>query len=182
MDCTVPIQPVGNHTGTKLGRSLTIYLIPECDTKDEVREVLEELCEEIFVEQLDSWFRDMTTWPTDRSYEAFCRWFDVQFTQRWPKPHQQICRTWMHEGVVYVTIEFLVGSGGGDIRPSACFWSFSDCRVLVRDLLPVLRSGIPRRTRSYLIGPHDSQLYGRVHPFRNPSCQAKAITRCLIRD
>ena len=79
MDCTVPIQPVGNHTGTKLGRSLTIYLIPECDTKDEVREVLEELCEEIFVEQLDSWFRDMTTWPTDRSYEAFCRWFDVQY-------------------------------------------------------------------------------------------------------
>ena len=63
----------------EVGQEPTIYRIPECDTKDEVREVLEELCEEIFVEQLDSWFRDMTTWPTDRSYEAFCRWFDVQY-------------------------------------------------------------------------------------------------------
>jgi hypothetical protein len=30
----------------------TIYLIPECDTPEEVVEVLHELCEEIFVEQL----------------------------------------------------------------------------------------------------------------------------------
>ena len=63
----------------EVGLEPTIYLIPECDTKDDVREVLEELCEEIFVEQLDSSFRDMTTWPTDRSYEVFCRWFDVQY-------------------------------------------------------------------------------------------------------
>ena len=62
--------PPENEVRVMLNRSAvvepTIYLIPECDTKDEVREVLEELCEEIFVEQLDSWFRDMTTWPTDR--------------------------------------------------------------------------------------------------------------------
>jgi hypothetical protein len=29
-----------------------IYLIPECDTAEEVADVLHELCEEIFVEQL----------------------------------------------------------------------------------------------------------------------------------
>ena len=34
----------------------TIYLIPECDTPEEVAEVLHELCEEIFVEQLAGWF------------------------------------------------------------------------------------------------------------------------------
>ena len=69
----------GGITRDEVGLEPTIYLIPECDRKDDLREVLEELCEEIFVEQLDSWFRDMTTWPTDRSYEAFCRWFDVQY-------------------------------------------------------------------------------------------------------
>ena len=52
----------------EVGQEPTIYRIPECDTKDEVREVLEELCEEIFVEQLDGWFRAMTTWPTDCSF------------------------------------------------------------------------------------------------------------------
>jgi len=37
-----------------------IYLIPECDTPEEVADVLHELCEEIFVEQLAGWFNDTT--------------------------------------------------------------------------------------------------------------------------
>ena len=41
----------------------TIYLIPECDTEEDVSEFLRELCEEIFVEQLASWFTDESTWP-----------------------------------------------------------------------------------------------------------------------
>jgi hypothetical protein len=36
----------------------TIYLIPECDTEEDVREVLQELCEEVFVGQLADWFTD----------------------------------------------------------------------------------------------------------------------------
>ncbi len=62
----------------EVGLEPTIYLIPECDTNDDIREALEELHEEIFVDQLDGWFRDECTWPTNRSYEEFCRWFDVQ--------------------------------------------------------------------------------------------------------
>ena len=69
----------GGITLDEVGREPTIYLIPECDTKDDVHEVLEELCEEIFVQQLDNWFRDKTTWPRDRSYGVFCRWLDVQY-------------------------------------------------------------------------------------------------------
>jgi len=78
-DCIIDMSgaPPENEVRVMLNRSAvvepTIYLIPECDTKDGVREVLEELCEEIFVEQLDSWFRDKMTWPTDRSYQMFCR-------------------------------------------------------------------------------------------------------------
>jgi hypothetical protein len=35
-----------------LSREPTIYLIPECDTEADIQEVLSELCEEIFVEQM----------------------------------------------------------------------------------------------------------------------------------
>ena len=75
------------HTAdpTSLGLSLqevvqepTIYLIPECDTKAEVDEALRELCKKIFIEQLAGWFDDRTTWPRDRGFDAFCKWFDFQ--------------------------------------------------------------------------------------------------------
>ena len=55
-----------------------IYLIPECDTLEEVAAVLHELCEKIFIEQLAGWFNDRTTWPLDRSFDVFSRWFDYQ--------------------------------------------------------------------------------------------------------
>ena len=61
-----------------LVREPTIYLIPECDTEEDVHQVLCELCEEIFVEQLAGWFRDEGGWPQDRSFEVFCLWFDFQ--------------------------------------------------------------------------------------------------------
>jgi hypothetical protein len=56
----------------------TIYLIPECDSEEDIHEVLRELCEEIFVEQLAGWLTDEATWPQDRSFDVFCRWFDWQ--------------------------------------------------------------------------------------------------------
>ena len=55
-----------------------IYLIPECDTPQEVADELHELCEQIFVEQLAGWFNDTTTWPPDRSFDVFCLWFDYK--------------------------------------------------------------------------------------------------------
>jgi hypothetical protein len=56
----------------------TIYLIPECDPNEDVAEVLRELSEEIFEEQLAGWYADNSTWPPDRSFKVFCRWFDYQ--------------------------------------------------------------------------------------------------------
>jgi hypothetical protein len=61
-----------------LVREPTIYLIPECETRDEVARVLQELCEEIFVDQLEGWHRDQAAWPKDRSFDVFRRWFDIQ--------------------------------------------------------------------------------------------------------
>ena len=59
-------------------REPTIYLIPECDTDEELADVLRESCEEIFEEQLAGWYRDTSTWPRDRSYDVFCQWFDYR--------------------------------------------------------------------------------------------------------
>jgi hypothetical protein len=55
-----------------------VYLIPECDTNENVGHVLRELCKEVFIEQLVGWFTDTTAWPQDRSFDVFCRWFDYQ--------------------------------------------------------------------------------------------------------
>ena len=54
-----------------------IYLIPECDTLQEVADELHK-CEQIFDEQLAGWFNDITTWPPDRSFDVFCLWFDYK--------------------------------------------------------------------------------------------------------
>jgi hypothetical protein len=61
-----------------LSREPAIYLIPECDTEADVHDVLRELCEETFVEQLAGWFRDEATWPQDLGFDVFCRWFEFR--------------------------------------------------------------------------------------------------------
>jgi hypothetical protein len=55
----------------------TVYLIPECDA-DELADVLRKVCEEIFEEQLDGWYRVPSIWPEDQSYEVFCQWFEYE--------------------------------------------------------------------------------------------------------
>jgi hypothetical protein len=59
-------------------REPRIYLIEECDTAEDVADVLQELCEEIFEEQSNGWYWVPSSWPQDRSYEVFCQWFDYQ--------------------------------------------------------------------------------------------------------
>lgn len=61
-----------------LSREPTIYLIPECDTPADVEDVLQDLCEEIFCEQLAGWYTDTETWPEDLGFQVFCQWFDYQ--------------------------------------------------------------------------------------------------------
>jgi len=67
----------GDLTLLDLVREPTIYLIPECDTDDDVADVLHELCEEIFEEQLAGWYADTSTWR-NQSFDVFCHWFDYQ--------------------------------------------------------------------------------------------------------
>ena len=45
----------------------------------EVREYLEELCGQIFEEQLDGWYLVPSSWPSRRDLDAFDRWFEWSF-------------------------------------------------------------------------------------------------------
>ena len=62
-----------------LRREPTIYLLPECENKEEVRESLEEMCSEIFEEQLNGWYRVPASWPSRRDLNTFDRWFEWSF-------------------------------------------------------------------------------------------------------
>jgi hypothetical protein len=57
----------------------TIYLLPECDSKDEALEYLREVSEEIFEEQLNGWYRVTSAWLTERGLAEFRRWFEWSF-------------------------------------------------------------------------------------------------------
>jgi hypothetical protein len=59
-------------------RSQALYHIPECDTNEELAEIVRELCEEIFEEQLQGWYTDTSTWPHNRSFDVFFPWFNYQ--------------------------------------------------------------------------------------------------------
>jgi hypothetical protein len=55
----------------------TIYLLPECESKEEAIECLGEVCTEIFEEQLDGWYRVPSAWPAERDLNAFLLlWFE----------------------------------------------------------------------------------------------------------
>ena len=72
-------DPTSRHFSLQeLGAEPTIYLIPECDTDQDVTAILHDVCEEIFADQLSGWFTVAESWPKDRRFDVFCRWFDYR--------------------------------------------------------------------------------------------------------
>src|SRR5713226_7316956 len=71
------VDPTSAHLALDdLALDPTIYLLPECDNKEEAIEYLREVCGEIFEEQLNGWYRLRPAWPAERDLNAFLRWFD----------------------------------------------------------------------------------------------------------
>ena len=70
------VDPTSAHlTLDDLRLDPTIYLLPECEGKEEAIEALREVCTEIFEEQLDGWYRVPAAWPAERDLNAFLLWF-----------------------------------------------------------------------------------------------------------
>jgi hypothetical protein len=51
----------------------------DCETDEEAEAILEEGYEAIFEAELDYWHRDSGTWPAERTYPVFRKWFEVRF-------------------------------------------------------------------------------------------------------
>jgi hypothetical protein len=54
-------------------------LAAKAKTLGAAREYLEEMCGEIFEEQLNGWYRVPASWPSRRDLDAFDRWFEWSF-------------------------------------------------------------------------------------------------------
>jgi hypothetical protein len=66
-----------------LRREPTVYLLPECENEREARKCLEEVCGQIFEEQLDGWYRVPSSWPIRRDLDVFDHWFEWIFIRWW---------------------------------------------------------------------------------------------------
>jgi hypothetical protein len=57
----------------------TVYLIPEFESDDEAREILEDVYDEVFERELEGWHTDESAWPQNRTFAMFKEWFDIEF-------------------------------------------------------------------------------------------------------
>jgi len=64
-----PINHVEEHT---------VYLIREMDNNDLARNWVKRHFDKLFVNELNDWITDESTWPENRNYKLFTQWFDVE--------------------------------------------------------------------------------------------------------
>ena len=55
-----------------------VYLVPNFEKEELYATFIKEHCSEIFEEELSGWFEDPETWPQDRSWQVFKKWFDYE--------------------------------------------------------------------------------------------------------
>jgi hypothetical protein len=57
----------------------TVYLIPEYEDDVHAMEVLSQVFQVIFEEELYGWHTDESQWPKKRTFEKFQKWFLIEF-------------------------------------------------------------------------------------------------------
>ena len=57
----------------------SIYLLPETASPDDADRLLRRCFDMIFTRELDGWFRDRSSWPTNRTYQMFQTWFECTY-------------------------------------------------------------------------------------------------------
>ncbi len=57
----------------------TALLIPAFDSPEEADQYMMTIYEDIFANELDVWDESMDTWPTERSFERFKLWFNIEY-------------------------------------------------------------------------------------------------------
>jgi hypothetical protein len=64
-----------NLTLQDLQADPNVYLLPECEDDEDLRVVLQEVCDMIFEEELSGWITEADWWPAARDLRTFERWF-----------------------------------------------------------------------------------------------------------
>jgi hypothetical protein len=68
-----------DFTLRQVNQDTATYLLPEYESDNERKKLLERYFDLIFEEQLSSWWQDKTDWPAKRDMATFIQWFDVEF-------------------------------------------------------------------------------------------------------
>jgi len=63
-------------TMAELESDPSVYLLPSLSFDHEIVDHLKKSCADIFEQELESWDREEESWPKDRSFAVFQRWFD----------------------------------------------------------------------------------------------------------
>ena len=63
----------------EVNRETTAYLLPVYEDDNEQDALLAQYFDLLFEEELAGWWMAKDAWPTDRSFEVFKSWFDVDF-------------------------------------------------------------------------------------------------------
>lgn len=61
-----------------LQEDCTVVLIPEYDNKEEAKEYIDKIAENIFDNELFSWCTNEDWWPQKRTKAMFWKWFDIE--------------------------------------------------------------------------------------------------------
>ena len=69
----------GELTLKDLRRDPNVYLLPTCDTEEQMEGRLKHVCQWIFEGQLNGWYTVEEVWPADRSMKVFREWFEYEF-------------------------------------------------------------------------------------------------------
>jgi hypothetical protein len=73
-------DPDKKITLEELNDNPSCYLLPPFEEQKEAEECLEEICEEIFREEMGAWHTEEGDWEADLSLANFRKWFDYKFS------------------------------------------------------------------------------------------------------
>lgn len=78
VDWAARVDDEAPPTAQELQSEISVYLLPEYDSEEEIEGLLRAYAETIFAQELEAWHRDREAWPSDMGYDALMEWFEVR--------------------------------------------------------------------------------------------------------
>lgn len=72
-------EPDSDFTLDELRNDCTAFLVPAIEDESQQTQIVMDLYEEIFENELWAWIRDPAVWPQQRDYATFAAWFELEF-------------------------------------------------------------------------------------------------------